>query len=114
MIFPTGGDVCRHPSQLYQATLEGLVLFLILWSLSRRKGLGRGVIFWALILCYGFFRFLVEFVREPDAHLGLLLGPFSMGQILSFPMIVIGFMMVWRQQSLFLREKIAPSTSRSQ
>jgi len=104
MVFPTGGEICRHPSQLYQATLEGLVLFVILWTLSKRKDLGPGVIFWSLILCYGFFRFLVEFVREPDAHLGLILGPFSMGQALSFPMIVLGLFMVCRRQRLYLRQ----------
>jgi len=114
MIFPTGGDICRHPSQLYQAALEGIVLFLILWTLSKRKDLGRGVIFWSLILCYGFFRFLVEFAREPDAHLGLLLGPFSMGQILSFPMIVLGLAMVWRQQALFRRSHRTSSIQQTQ
>ncbi len=95
MIFPGGGDVCRHPSQLYQASLEGGALFLILWFLSKRN-LAPGVLFWTLILGYGFFRFLVEFVREPDAHLGLLLGPLSMGQLLSLPMFFLGLVMVWR------------------
>ncbi|MFQ5543274.1 MAG: prolipoprotein diacylglyceryl transferase [Nitrospiria bacterium] len=99
MVFPQGGDVCRHPSQLYQAGLEGLALFLVLWLLSNRNP-ARGVVFWSLIACYGFFRFIVEFVREPDAHLGLIFGPLSMGQLLSFPMLLIGLMMIWYQQSI--------------
>ena len=92
MIFPEGGDVCRHPSQLYQAALEGGAIFLILWFLSK-KDLARGSLFWSLILFYGLFRFLVEFVRQPDSHIGLLLGYFSMGQLLSLPMFVIGLSM---------------------
>ncbi|MFQ5587392.1 MAG: prolipoprotein diacylglyceryl transferase [Nitrospiria bacterium] len=95
MIFPAGGDVCRHPSQLYEAALEGGALFIILWVLSKRD-LAPGVVFWTMILGYGVFRFLVEFAREPDAHLGFLLGAFSMGQILSAPMILLGVFMIWR------------------
>jgi phosphatidylglycerol:prolipoprotein diacylglycerol transferase len=94
MIFPQGGDVCRHPSQLYQAGLEGVVLFIILWNLSR-KNLPSGVVFWSLFLFYGLFRFIAEFFREPDSQLGLLLGPFSMGQLLSIPMFLVGLVMVW-------------------
>jgi phosphatidylglycerol:prolipoprotein diacylglycerol transferase len=94
MIFPQAGEVCRHPSQLYEAGLEGVVLFIILWSLSR-KNLPGGVVFWSLFLFYGLFRFIVEFFREPDPQLGLLVGPFSMGQLLSLPMFLIGLVMVW-------------------
>jgi phosphatidylglycerol:prolipoprotein diacylglycerol transferase len=93
MIFPEGGNMPRHPSQLYEALLEGLVLFLILRWLYR-KNLYRGTVFWALIGFYGLFRFLVEFVREPDAQIGLDLGPFTRGQLLSFPMLVIGITMM--------------------
>ncbi|HEX9758379.1 MAG TPA: prolipoprotein diacylglyceryl transferase [Nitrospiria bacterium] len=93
MVFPTGGDICRHPSQLYQAFLEGATLFTILWVLSR-KPLPRGVLFWTMIMGYGGFRFFVEFFREPDAHLGFIMGPFSMGQVLSFPMFGLGFVML--------------------
>jgi len=93
MVFPTGGDICRHPSQLYQAFLEGATLFTILWVLSR-KPLPRGVLFWTMIMGYGGFRFFVEFFREPDAHLGFIVGSFSMGQVLSFPMFVVGLVMV--------------------
>lgn len=95
MVFPQGGPVCRHPSQLYQAGLEGAALFVILWTLSRKK-LPRGVTFWSLVLLYGLFRFIVEFFREPDPQLGLLVGPFSMGQLLSLPMFLLGLIMVWR------------------
>ncbi len=93
MIFPGGGDVCRHPSQLYQAVLEGPVLFLILWTLSYRN-LPRGVLFWSFSLFYGLFRFVAEFFREPDPQLGFILGPFSMGQLLSLPMLILGAVMV--------------------
>jgi len=95
MVFPAGGEVCRHPSQLYEAFLEGVVLFLILFSLAR-SGASRGVPFWSLFLFYGLFRFSIEFFREPDPQLGLVLGPFSMGQLLSFPMFVLGLVMVVR------------------
>ena len=93
MIFPEGGNICRHPSQLYQATLEGGVIFLILWWLAK-KDLAHGSLFWSLIFFYGLFRFSVEFVREPDAHIGLFLGFFSMGQLLSLPMLLIGLGMI--------------------
>jgi phosphatidylglycerol:prolipoprotein diacylglycerol transferase len=93
MVFPAAGPVARHPSQLYEALLEGLMLFLITWLYSSRPrptmavtGLG--------ILLYGVFRFVVEFVRLPDAHIGYLaFGWLTMGQLLSLPMIVIGMTM---------------------
>jgi phosphatidylglycerol:prolipoprotein diacylglycerol transferase len=93
MVFPEGGSVARHPSQLYEAFLEGLVLFLILRWLYR-KNLRSGSVFWALLGFYGLFRFLVEFVREPDAHLGFDLGPFTRGQLLTFPMLLVGMTML--------------------
>jgi len=101
MIFPAGGDVVRHPSQLYEAFLEGLVLFLIMQWLYR-KNLYPGTVTWGLIGFYGVFRFLVEFVREPDAHIGFDLGPFTRGQLLTFPMLVIGLagMVIFARRSL--------------
>lgn len=93
MIFPGGGGVPRHPSQLYEAVLEGPVLFSLLWLLQR-KPRSTGVVFWAFVSGYGLFRFFVEFFREPDPQLGLVLGPFSMGQLLSFPMFLFGALMV--------------------
>jgi phosphatidylglycerol:prolipoprotein diacylglycerol transferase len=93
MVFPDGGDQPRHPSQLYEALLEGLVLFLILRWIYR-KNLYRGTVFWALVGFYGLFRFLVEFVREPDSQIGFDLGPFTRGQLLTFPMLVVGMTMM--------------------
>ncbi len=95
MVFPRGGNLPRHPSQLYEAFLEGPVLFLILWLMGRRD-LPAGIISWAFIALYGLFRFLVEFAREPDQQLGFIVGHFSMGQLLSFPMFVLGLVMIWR------------------
>ena len=93
MVFPDGGIEPRHPSQLYEALLEGLVLFFILKWLYKKK-LYPGTVFWALLAFYGLFRFLVEFVREPDAQIGLDLGPFTRGQLLTFPMLVLGTAMM--------------------
>jgi phosphatidylglycerol:prolipoprotein diacylglycerol transferase len=89
MIFPKGGSLPRHPSQLYESALEGGVLFLILWFLKNKK-LPTGGLFAIFLSLYGAFRFFVEFFREPDAHLGFILGPFTMGQILTAFMIVGG------------------------
>jgi len=89
MIFPAAGGLPRHPSQLYEAFLEGLVLSAVLFFLHWRKA-SHGVPFFFFFLLYGFFRFAVEFVREPDAHLGILWGGATMGQLLCLPMIVFG------------------------
>ena len=89
MIFPGAGGIPRHPSQLYEALLEGVVLFLILRWLFRKR-LDPGTVFWGLLLFYGLFRFVVEFVREADAHIGFDLGPLTRGQLLTVPMIMIG------------------------
>src|SRR5262249_8748824 len=93
MVFPEGGNMPRHPSQLYEALLEGLVLFVLLIWLYR-KNFYRGTVFWSLLTFYGLFRFLVEFVREPDAQIGFDIGPFTRGQLLTFPMFAIGLMML--------------------
>jgi phosphatidylglycerol---prolipoprotein diacylglyceryl transferase len=93
MVFPEGGTMPRHPSQLYEAILEGLVLFVLLRWLYK-KNLYHGTVFWALIGFYGLFRFLIEFVREPDAQIGLDLGPFTRGQELTVPMLVVGMAMM--------------------
>ena len=99
MVFPNGGDQPRHPSQLDEAALEGVVLFLALFLLARftraleRPGLLSGV----FLIGYGLSRFLVEFFREPDAQLGYLIGgTVTMGQILSLPMIALGLFLVFR------------------
>ena len=69
-------------------------MLLILWTLGRARR-PKGVIFWSFITLYGSFRFFVEFFREPDIQLGFVLGDFSMGQVLSFPMAVGGLLMIW-------------------
>ena len=89
MEFPMGGPVCRHPSQLYEASMEGILLFSILFFLSR-KTLPEGVLFGTFIGLYGLFRTIGEIFRQPDPQLGFLLGPVTMGQVLSIPMILIG------------------------
>ena len=100
MIFPGGGPLPRHPSQLYEALLEGLVLFLLLWTLRDRPYQGHrlwphGSLLALFFTSYGILRFGVEFTREPDAHIGLI-GPLSMGQILSSLMIVAGLLLWYR------------------
>jgi phosphatidylglycerol:prolipoprotein diacylglycerol transferase len=95
MVFPGAGPLPRHPSQLYEAFLEGLVLFLILWWFSRTPRPLRAVS-GLFLAAYGGFRFLVEFVRTPDAHLGhLAFGWMTMGQILSLPMLLLGLLLLW-------------------
>ncbi|WP_027185795.1 prolipoprotein diacylglyceryl transferase [Desulfovibrio inopinatus] len=91
---PLAGGVPRHPSQLYEASLEGLVLFTVLWLYSS-KPRPRGAASGLFLLLYGCFRFLVEFVREPDAHIGYIaFGWLTEGQILSFPMIILGIVVL--------------------
>ncbi len=90
MVFPNGGAVPRHPSQLYEAFLEGLVLFIVLWLFSKKQRPTMSITGLAVLL-YGCFRFFIEFFRMPDAHLGYLaLDWVTMGQILSTPMIIMG------------------------
>ncbi len=79
----------RHPSQLYEALLEGVLLFVVLWTIRKRVRV-PGVLFALYIMGYGAVRFLLEFFRQPDPQLGLVLGPFSMGQILCFIMFAAG------------------------
>jgi phosphatidylglycerol---prolipoprotein diacylglyceryl transferase len=98
MPFPSGGPEPRHPSQLYEALGEGLLLFLILNYLLRRTSAREypGMIMGTFILGYGFVRYLIEFVRMPDAHIGKIGGIISMGQILSLPMILVGLYFIIR------------------
>ena len=92
MVYPPLGEVARHPSQLYQFLLEGVVLFTVLWIFSARPRPTMAVSGLFLTL-YGMFRFIVEFVRLPDAHIGYLaLGWVTMGQLLSLPMILAGIL----------------------
>ncbi len=96
MIFPTGGEVARHPSQLYEAGLEGMLLFLVLWFMfwKTRARYRPGQLVGAFILVYGISRFLVEMVRQPDAGLEHLSWGLSMGQTLSLPMILGGLYLI--------------------
>lgn len=95
MIFPDAGGVPRHPSQLYEAFLEGLVIFVALWVLSRKKR-ADGFYIGAMLSMYAVFRIFVEFFREPDTQLGFVLGPFTMGQLLTVPLLIVGAWLVWR------------------
>ena len=95
MVFPNGGPDPRHPSQLYQFALEGVALFVILWLYSRKPRPTMAVS-GLFAICYGIFRFIVEFVRVPDAQLGYLaFGWVTMGQILCIPMILGGLFLIW-------------------
>ena len=95
VMFETGGGVYRHPSQLYEAVLEGLVIFVVLYALSRRvPPRPQGTFMGAFLALYGVFRFLVEFVRVPDAQLGYLFGPITMGQLLSLPLVLLGIVIL--------------------
>ncbi len=99
MIFPSGGPIPRHPSQIYEFLLEGVLLFIIL-NVFIRKSRPAGAVSGLFLLCYGCFRFFVEFFRQPDPQLGLFDGMISMGQILSFPMILIGLgILIWAYKS---------------
>jgi phosphatidylglycerol:prolipoprotein diacylglycerol transferase len=96
MVFPGAGPLPRHPSQLYQAALEGLLLFIVLWLYSSNKR-PRAAVSGLFLLGYGVFRFIVEFVRIPDPQYGYLaFGWLTMGQVLCLPMIIGGIaMMIW-------------------
>jgi phosphatidylglycerol:prolipoprotein diacylglycerol transferase len=98
MVFPSGGPLPRHPSQLYEFCLEGVVLFTILWAL-RRKHYKPGILTSLFLALYGAFRFIVEFFREPDVQLGYVLGILTMGQVLSLSMVLAGLVL------LFIRKK---------
>ncbi len=96
MVFPRGGDVPRHPSQLYEAALEGLVLFLILAVLIRNDHVRNmpGIVSGVFLAGYGIFRAFIEFFREPDAQIGLYFDWISQGQILCVPMVLAGVLIV--------------------
>ena len=95
VIFPRGGDFPRHPSQLYEAGLEGLLLFLILWLLARRQGVRDkpGLLSGVFLIGYGVARSFAELYREPDIQIGLIAGAVTMGQILCVPMILGGLVL---------------------
>ncbi|MEO5361320.1 MAG: prolipoprotein diacylglyceryl transferase [Nitrospirota bacterium] len=90
MVFPGGGQLPRHPSQLYEFFLEGAVLFGIMWFIKDTLSTRRGALTSSFIILYGIFRISVEFFREPDPQLGMLAGILTMGQLLSSVMILAG------------------------
>jgi phosphatidylglycerol:prolipoprotein diacylglycerol transferase len=103
MVFPNGGPDPRHPSQLYEAGLEGILLFTILAVMVRMGALKRpGLILGSFIAIYGLARITGEFFREPDPQLGFLWGGLTMGMLLSVPMIIAGailIVMAWRRET---------------
>ena len=110
MVFPGGGPLPRHPSQLYEALLEGVVLFCILWGLKEKQRApspwpagSMGALF---LVFYGIFRISVEFFREPDAHLGFIAANITMGQLLSSLMIIGGLTLL-----LVRRSSAAPTNT---
>lgn len=96
VVFPNGGPLPRHPSQLYEFALEGVLLFICLAVYSRRHP-PAGALAALLVMLYGVFRFIVEFVRMPDQHLGYVaFGWMTRGQVLSLPMIAVGLLvLIW-------------------
>ncbi|MDT8383664.1 MAG: prolipoprotein diacylglyceryl transferase [Gammaproteobacteria bacterium] len=102
MVFPSGGPLPRHPSQLYEMFLEGFVLFFMVWFYSARPR-PRMAVSGLFALGYGGFRFLVEFFRQPDAHMGFVaFGWLSQGQLLSTPLIALGItllVLAYRKQA---------------
>lgn len=100
MIFPTGGPEPRHPSQLYQASMEGVILFILLQILVHRPALRArsGFVSGAFLAGYGVARIVGELFRQPDAQLGFLFAGITMGQLLSLPMVLIGAWLMWRSR----------------
>jgi phosphatidylglycerol:prolipoprotein diacylglycerol transferase len=98
MVFPQSGSaIARHPSQLYQVALEGLLLFVLLWMYARRPRL-PGQVSGMFLIGYGALRFVAEFFREPDSFLGPLALGMSMGQWLCVPMVLAGALLWLRAQ----------------
>ena len=99
IIYPLIDNNPRHPSQLYEAFFEGVVLFIILYLIfiKNSKKYSAGIISAYFLILYSIFRFLIEFLREPDSHLGLFLNYFSMGQILCIPILFAGILIFFRK-----------------
>ena len=90
IVFPQGGPLPRHPSQLYEAFLEGAVLCLVLHGILRYLKLKPGQLFSCYMILYGLFRFILEYFREPDSQLGFFFHLFTMGQLLCLTMVMLG------------------------
>ena len=99
IVFPYGGPLPRHPSQIYQAVLEGVVLFVLLFALSRRDAIRAraGMLTGIFLTGYGLARIIGEFFREPDSFLGFLAFGATMGQLLSIPMVLAGIWLIRRR-----------------
>ena len=99
MVFPHGGPEPRHPSQLYEALLEGVILFTVLFVLAHRQEMRehRGRLGGIFLVGYGLARFTGEFFREPDFQLGILLAGLTYGQLLSVPMMIVGIYLILRR-----------------
>lgn len=97
VVFPGAGPLPRHPSQIYEAILEGIVIFLVmLWLATRKPAPPQGVMLGWLLTLYGVFRIFVEFFRQPDIQIGFLPGGETMGQLLSIPVVLLGIgILVW-------------------
>jgi len=105
MNFPlAGGGALRHPSQLYEAFFEGIFIFIILWSL-RNKKFAKGFFFSVYLILYGLVRFMIEYFREPDDHLGFVLLNLSMGQVLCLVMIISGVLILLINRKIINRKK---------
>ncbi len=99
IIFPNAGITPRHPSQIYEAILEGLILFIILNFLVNKSFLTKpGYMSSLFLIFYGFFRIFIEFFREPDVQLGYIFGFISMGMLLSFPMVLLGLIVILKSK----------------
>jgi len=98
MAFPAGGPAPRHPSQLYEAGLEGLALFALVWLVARKPAYRQrpGLLTGVFCIGYAVARLFVELFREPDAHIGFLAAGATMGQVLSLPLLAIGLYLVLR------------------
>lgn len=101
MVFPSGGPLPRHPSQLYELFLEGIILFIVLWTLRGR--FKPGILTSLFLMLYGIFRFFVEFFREPDVQLGYVLGIFTMGQLLCVSMFLAGLVLFYLRRKALNR-----------
>tara|TARA_B100001059_G_scaffold233615_1_gene274069 strand:- start:640 stop:1341 length:702 start_codon:yes stop_codon:yes gene_type:complete len=98
VVFPVIDSYPRHPSMIYEALLEGVILYIILFTINQKK-VSSGIISGYFLLFYGIFRFSIEFVRLPDAHIGYIYYDWvTMGQILTIPMLVIGVILINRKQ----------------
>lgn len=107
MIFPNAGPVTRHPSQLYEFFLEGILLFILLWLYARRPK-PLGAISAMFLVGYGLFRCLAEFFREPDSQMGFIGGFLTAGQLLSLPMVACGIILLgWAYRKRSMHETIS-------